>query len=662
MSFPRYERYKDSGVEWLGEIPEHWEVTKVKRVATKIGSGKTPRGGSEVYVSDGVIFLRSQNVHDSGLRLDDVVHISLDIDEEMDNTRVQAGDILLNVTGASIGRTTLVPSSLGAANVSQHVCIIRVPNVDARNFLAAALQGHVIKSQIELAQNGAAREGLNFEQIGNLVFALPRAAEELQAVADFLKRELERIDTLIDEQQFLIELLNEKRQAVISHAVSKGLNANVPLRDSGIEWLGEIPAHWPVEPLKRAFSSMDYGISESLDSEGAVAILRMGNIQDGRVVTDDLKYVDCVDPALILREGDLLYNRTNSLDLIGKVGMFVGGLDLPVSFASYLVRLRTVEESIPAYFAYLLNTEGILGIARSNAFVAIGQCNLNPTRYGQLSIALPPLDEQIEITNYLDKKIAQIAVLREEAETAITIFLERRSALISAAVTGSIDIRAYMAKPAMSATQYSSGFAHQLLAAEILDRCNSQRMGRIKLQKLIHLCEYHGQVSEVQGDYSRKAAGPFDARAMAGISKNLKKQKWFEEVKEGERYVYRPLEKCGEHKKYLTHWQTEMPRIDEVLGLLGNFRTRECEIISTLYAAWNDLLIDGEPTDDAAILHEASSAERWHKSKEQIAPERWKKALQWMKDMGLVPVGYGKHTRHTAGPIGTTTEEAHEPA
>jgi len=262
----------------------------------------------------------------------------------------------------------------------------------------------------------------------------------------------------------------------------------------------------------------------------------------------------------------------------------------------------------------------------------------------------------------LDQKIPQIDELSSLAHVAIERLQERRSALISAVVTGKIDVRAYMAKPVMSATQYSSGFAHQLLAAEILDRCNSQRMGRIKLQKLIHLCEYHGQVSEVQGDYSRKAAGPFDARAMAGISKNLKKQRWFEEVKEDERYMYRPLEKRGEHKKYLAHWQAEMPRIDEVLSLLGNFKTRECEIVSTLYAAWNDLLIDGGSTDDASILHEASSAERWHKSKELIAPERWKKALQWMKDKGLVPVGYGKHTRHAAGQIGTTTEEAHEPA
>jgi hypothetical protein len=105
-----------------------------------------------------------------------------------------------------------------------------------------------------------------------------------------------------------------------------------------------------------------------------------------------------------------------------------------------------------------------------------------------------------------------------------------------------------------------------------------------------------------------------------------------------------------------------MPRIVEVLSLLGTFKTRECEIVSTLYAAWNDLLIDGASTHDTAILHEASSAERWHKSKEQIAPERWSKALQWMKDKGLVPVGYGKHTRHNPDSIDATAEVANEPA
>jgi uncharacterized protein len=105
-----------------------------------------------------------------------------------------------------------------------------------------------------------------------------------------------------------------------------------------------------------------------------------------------------------------------------------------------------------------------------------------------------------------------------------------------------------------------------------------------------------------------------------------------------------------------------MPRIAEVLNLLGSATMRQCEIVSTLYAAWNDLLIEDAAVSDTSILHEASSAERWHKSKEQIAPERWSKALQWMKDKGLVPVGYGKHTRNNPDTINATAEVANEPA
>jgi len=206
-------------------------------------------------------------------------------------------------------------------------------------------------------------------------------------------------------------------------------------KHSGVEWLGEVPEHWETCLLKRAFRSVDYGISDSLDTEGAVAILRMGNIANGKVVIDDVKYTDTVDPCLLLQPGDLLYNRTNSLDLIGKVGMFLGNGESPVSFASYLVRLRTVDQSLPDYFAYLLNTEGILGLARANAFVAIGQCNLNPTRYGQITIAIPPLAEQTLITEFLDRETAKIDALVAEQRRLIELLKEKRQAVISHAVT-----------------------------------------------------------------------------------------------------------------------------------------------------------------------------------------------------------------------------------
>jgi type I restriction enzyme, S subunit len=215
-------------------------------------------------------------------------------------------------------------------------------------------------------------------------------------------------------------------------------------KDSGVEWLGEVPEHWKMVLLKRAFASVDYGISDALDSEGAVAILRMGNIENGRVVMDDLKYADVVPPTLLLRHGDLLYNRTNSLDLIGKVGMFVPPNSDPVSFASYLVRMRTAADSVPEFFAYFLNTDGILSVARSNAFVAIGQCNLNPTRYGQIEIALPPKTEQIAIAEFLDREIGKVDELVVEQRRLMELLKEKRQAVISQAVTKGLNPRVPM--------------------------------------------------------------------------------------------------------------------------------------------------------------------------------------------------------------------------
>ena len=210
---------KDSGIAWLGEVPEHWQVTYLKRLVSKIGSGKTPLGGSEVYVDDGVLFLRSQNVYDEGLRLEDAVFIAPDVDQSMLNTRVQPGDILLNVTGASIGRACLVPDDFPPANVNQHVCIIRLVEMSQRKFIASVMKSDLIKNQVSIAQTGAAREGLNFDQLGNFVFVLP-PSDEQAAITAFLDRETAKLDALAAEAQRGIELLKERRSALISAAVT----------------------------------------------------------------------------------------------------------------------------------------------------------------------------------------------------------------------------------------------------------------------------------------------------------------------------------------------------------------------------------------------------------------------------------------------------------
>ena len=305
-------------------------------------------------------------------------------------------------------------------------------------FLSSAFRQHG-----EGAMYGAGgQKRLPDEFVRNFRLTLPPLAEQ-QTIAAFLDRETAKIDRLVAEQRRLIELLKEKRQAVISHAVTKGLNPDVRMKPSGIEWVGDVPEHWEVLKLKRVFASTDYGISDSLEPEGNVLVLRMGNIRDGIVDLSDLKYVDNVDSNLFLEDGDLLYNRTNSLELVGKVGLFHKRNTSSVSFASYLVRLRIKKSCEPSFFSYLLNCPGLLGCARSMAFVAIGQSNLNPTKYAMICVAIPPLHEQSSISRYLTSFAAKTTQLVQGAERAITLLQERRTALISAAVTGKIDVRGW---------------------------------------------------------------------------------------------------------------------------------------------------------------------------------------------------------------------------
>ena len=221
---------KPSGIEWLGEVPEHWEVTRLGFLCFKIGSGKTPSGGGEAYLSEGITFIRSQNVYDDGLRLDDVVYVSEETDAEQSWSRVLPGDILLNITGASLGRTCLVPSVFDRANVNQHVCILRLTSAASRTFIAMVLKSSGMKSQFDSAQNGAAREGLNFAQISKLALALPPQSEQ-DAIVRHLETELAKFDTLTAEAQRAIDILQERRTALISAAVTGQIDVRQQTRN-----------------------------------------------------------------------------------------------------------------------------------------------------------------------------------------------------------------------------------------------------------------------------------------------------------------------------------------------------------------------------------------------------------------------------------------------
>ena len=211
-----------SGIDWIGDVPKTWKIVKLSLLTTKIGSGSTPTGGASIYVNEGVKFLRSQNIFFEGLDLSEVAHITDEIDEEMKGTRVMPGDVLINITGGSIGRCFYADNSLGRANVNQHVSIIRPNKIDT-HFLKYYLQSFVGQFQVSLLQNGGNREGLSAAALSNFKILLP-TKEEQSSISKYLDAKCHEIDTLISIKRQKIETLKEYKKSIIFEAVTGKTN------------------------------------------------------------------------------------------------------------------------------------------------------------------------------------------------------------------------------------------------------------------------------------------------------------------------------------------------------------------------------------------------------------------------------------------------------
>ena len=265
------------------------------------------------------------------------------------------------------------------------------------------------------------------------------------AIVRFLDYADRRIQRYIRAKEKLIALLEEQKQAIIHQAVTGQVDVRTgqpypAYRPSGVEWLGEVPKHWRVLPLKRGFVSMEYGISDTGTDAGTIAVLTMGHVRDGKVTIPEYGGVSSVSSSLLLQDMDLLFNRTNSRDLVAKVGLFRIGTR-PATFASYLVRMRSRRDSNPEFLNFLLNDVGFLTEARREAIPSLHQSNLNPSRYGRLPIPLPYAQEQQAIANFLRKRASDLNAATRQANREIYLVREYRTRLIADVVTGKLDVR-----------------------------------------------------------------------------------------------------------------------------------------------------------------------------------------------------------------------------
>ena len=412
-----------------------WPVDRVKDHASKIGSGVTPTGGAAAYLDTGVPLLRSQNVHFDGLRLDDVAYIGEDTHDEMGGSKLRPRDVLLNITGASIGRCAYVPEHFGEGNVNQHVCIIRPAAKLNHKFLTYCLSAPWGQDQVFAGFTGASRQGLGQRDLGEIQVPLPPLPEQ-QRIATYLDASCAAIDAAVAAKRSQLDTLDALRKSIIQRAVTFGIEANPKLRQVNSDWIREVPSHWDVCRVKRVVARMDYGIGVSTGDEGRYPVLKMGNVQDGEIQFAKLDFIDEVDDNLILERGDLLYNRTNSPDQVGKAAIFRKSRADAITFASYLVRLRVNHRVNAWYLNYVLNSSGFLAFARRLAVPSVQQSNLNSTRYAQMFIPLPPIEEQKAILSFLNEKTAAVDTVVATIQTQIETLTAYRKSLIHECVTG----------------------------------------------------------------------------------------------------------------------------------------------------------------------------------------------------------------------------------
>lgn len=425
-----YFEYKESGLPWLGDIPNHWSSERAKWLFTKMDRPVREEDEVVTCFRDGMVTLRKNR------RLRGFTEATAFFGYQ----GIRKGDLVIHGMDAFAGAIG-VSDSDGKGTPVYNVCQPR-PGANASYY--AQLVRQMSQSQWILALAKGIRErstDFRFEMFGNQRVPLPPIAEQ-EAIVRFLDWANGRIDRTIRSKKRVIALLNEQKRAIIERAVTLGANHTVPTKPSVVPWVKEIPAHWETRPLKQLLSRMDYGTSENVRAEGPIRVLTMTHIRDGRVVLPMKGGLANIPPGLLLENHDLLFNRTNSPELVGKVGIFAGEARDQVTFASYLVRLRVRKEHNPIWLNYLLNSSRFWSFARSQALVSLHQANLNPNRYGRMLLPIPPSRaEQDEIVVHISGKAEEIERTESRLQREVELLQEYRIRLIADVVTGKLDVR-----------------------------------------------------------------------------------------------------------------------------------------------------------------------------------------------------------------------------
>lgn len=442
--YDSYPEYSNTTIDFLSSVPSNWDIKPLKFVSS-INDDVLPESTHPdtefSYVDIGSVSMDKGIVRTEPMKFENAPSRA--------RRKVKTGDVIVSTVRTYLKAIAAINQDADSLVVSTGFCVIRPRYGLLSAYSGYLLQAPFVVEQIVSESVGVSYPAISSSQIAKIKVPLPTLKEQTR-IAAFLDRETAKIDRLIEKQQRLIELLEEKRQAVISHAVTKGLNPDVPMKDSGVEWLGGVPEHWEVKQLKRLIKSLESGVSVNATDVPATAseygVLKTSCVytrffrpeENKTVVEEEVYRVKCP-----VRAGAIIISRMNTPDLVGASAyvehnhenlflpdrlwqtVFDNSVKVNAEYLSYFMMVKSFKEQISLYAAG--TSSSMQNIAKED--------------YLSISVCLPTMDEQSQIIGYIKDQQQKLEKLALRSHKAIELLKERRTALISAAVTGKIDVR-----------------------------------------------------------------------------------------------------------------------------------------------------------------------------------------------------------------------------
>lgn len=616
--------YKQTDV---GGVPEDWDVEPLGKYATfRTGPFGSALHKSD-YTNDGIPVVNPMHIVDGKIEPTRTMTITKQAARNLCNFRLKPGEIVIGRRG-DMGRCAVVQEHQSGWLCGTGSMIVRALNADAE-FLQRVLSSPRAIAAIEDSSVGTTMVNLNQGTLAGLKIQFPPLAEQ-RAIAAALSD----VDALLDGLERLIAKKRDLKQAAMQQLLT------------GQTRLPGFSGKWEVKRLGN-FGSTYGGLTGKTKADfvgGEASYITFMNVMKNVVIDCETFEHVSVSPnenQNRAKKGDLFFNGSSETpEEVAMCAVLLEEVnDVYLNSFCFGFRFREGAEVDGVFLAYYLRNKEGRELMKS---LAQGSTRYNLSKVALLnsSIRLPSLPEQTAIARVLSDMDAELSALEARRDKTRAL----KQAMMQELLTGRTRLVAPNADLAENgvtqkgARQANVYFMRSVLAAEIVDRLHEEpTFGHVKFEKLLFLVEHLGGI-DTGSTYLRKAAGPYDNRALRSIDSQLRKQKWFDARNEQGRYRYVPMDARGDHKRYFERYFSDISDVfEKVVSTFRTLDTERCEIVATLFSAWNDLLREGKCPSDDSIVNEVLN--NWHESKRRIPEERWLKALAWMRDKGFVPKG-----------------------